>query len=221
LSASTLESLDANLLRANDCLFGGGTAIVLTHGEYRESADIDFIVSSLAGYRALRELVTQRDGLQSLASANATLVQAREVRADQYGLRSRVRIDDDEIKFEILHEGRIALGVPGEGDQVLGVSTLTPLDMATTKLLANSDRWADDAVNSRDLIDLAMMQSSRKLLDEALKKAAAAYGASIKRDLKSAIQRLRERTGRLQECMTSLQMTVPSALLWKRIRALQ
>ena len=29
--------------------------------------------------------------------------------------------------------------------------------MGTTKLLANSDRFADDSVNSRDLIDLAML----------------------------------------------------------------
>ena len=30
--------------------------------------------------------------------------------------------------------------------------------MTASKLLANSDRWADDGVFSRDLIDLAMLQ---------------------------------------------------------------
>jgi len=32
--------------------------------------------------------------------------------------------------------------------------------MATSKLLANSDRWADEGVFNRDVIDLAMMQPS-------------------------------------------------------------
>ena len=38
-----------------------------------------------------------------------------------------------------------------------GVSTPTRLDMATSKLLANSAALADDGVFSRDVIDLAMM----------------------------------------------------------------
>jgi hypothetical protein len=36
------------------------------------------------------------------------------------------------------------------------LSTLAPVDLAAEKLLANADRWADDAVFSRDVIDLAM-----------------------------------------------------------------
>ena len=48
------------------------------------------------------------------------------------------------IKFEIVLEGRIALEAAGGKDQVCGVSTLTPLDMSTSKLLANADRWSDD-----------------------------------------------------------------------------
>jgi predicted nucleotidyltransferase len=97
--AAVLESLNADLLVEHACLFGGGTAIVLTHGEYRESADIDFLVSSLAGYRTLRQLVTSGRGLQALARTGASLEQAREVRADQYGLRTRVRALGTEIKL--------------------------------------------------------------------------------------------------------------------------
>ncbi|MBT3967023.1 MAG: nucleotidyl transferase AbiEii/AbiGii toxin family protein, partial [Gammaproteobacteria bacterium] len=37
-----LEALNGPLLRENQCLFGGGTAIALRYGEYRESVDIDF-----------------------------------------------------------------------------------------------------------------------------------------------------------------------------------
>ncbi|MGK5084104.1 hypothetical protein WDW37_12475 [Bdellovibrionota bacterium FG-1] len=99
---------------------------------------------------------------------------------------------------------------------------ITSLDRAANKLLANSDCWADDAVFSRDLIDLAMLEPSRAMLARAIAKAAIAYGESIKRDLDRAIQRLEKRTGRLDECMTSLKMDrIPKALLWKRIRKLR
>ena len=51
--------------------------------------------------------------------------------------------------------------------------------MATSKLLANSDRWMDDGVFSRDLIDLAMMAPALPLLRQAVAKAEQAYGTSI------------------------------------------
>lgn len=37
-----LLALDANFLREHQCYFGGGTAIVLQHDEYRESMDMAF-----------------------------------------------------------------------------------------------------------------------------------------------------------------------------------
>ena len=40
--AQVLCALNAPLLRESNCLFGGGTAIALRFGEYRESVDIDF-----------------------------------------------------------------------------------------------------------------------------------------------------------------------------------
>jgi hypothetical protein len=47
---------------------------------------------------------------------------------------------------------------------VCGIATLTPLDMLTSKLLANSDRWNDDGVFNRDVIDLAMMSPPLPML---------------------------------------------------------
>ncbi|MGZ3426818.1 MAG: nucleotidyl transferase AbiEii/AbiGii toxin family protein, partial [Caldimonas sp.] len=38
--AAILQALDAELLAASHCLFGGGTAMALRYGEYRESVDI-------------------------------------------------------------------------------------------------------------------------------------------------------------------------------------
>jgi hypothetical protein len=219
--ASVLEALDADLLKANACLFGGGTAIALRYGEYRESVDIDFLVSDRAGYRALRQRIGGTGGLRAIQRAGRALDQARAVRADQYGLRTVVRAGGIEIKFEIVLEGRIALDAPGASDEVCGVATLTPLDLAASKLLANSDRWADDAVFSRDLIDLAMMAPPRKLLTAAIEKARGAYGDSIENDLAKAIDALRARPHRLDQCIEAMQMrTVPKALLWKRIKAL-
>jgi hypothetical protein len=218
--AAVLEALDAELLLSHGCLFGGGTAITLRFGEYRESLDIDLLVSSREGYRALRELVRRAGGVQALAMKGARLHQARDLRADQYGIRTLLEVVDVQIKFEIVHEGRITLDPPGPDDRVCGLATLTSLDMGATKLLANSDRWADDAVHSRDLIDLAMMRPSKRLLAQAAAKATASYGESIQRDLVAAIRRVEERPDRLDDCMQALQMAIPRALLWKRIKAL-
>lgn len=47
--AHVLATLDADALRQHACLFGGGTCIALRYGEYRESVDIDFLVSDAQG----------------------------------------------------------------------------------------------------------------------------------------------------------------------------
>jgi Domain of unknown function (DUF1814). len=156
--AHVLQALNGDTLRQHGCLFGGGTCIALRHGEYRESVDIDFLVSDAAGYRELRQLFTGPDGLAAITHAHAQPLEAlREIRADQYGIRTQVQMDGQPIKLEIVREARIALEPPVADDTLCGVSTLTRLDLATSKLLANSDRQADDGVFSRDVIDLAMM----------------------------------------------------------------
>lgn len=224
--ASVLQALDARRLHAHQCLFGGGTALALRYGEYRESVDIDFMVSHREGYRALRLWLSGAAGMQAICRADVDMAsvfsQTREVRADQYGIRTMLRVADVEIKFEIVLEARITLDAPSAGDLLCGVATLTPLDAAASKLLANSDRWRDDATLSRDLIDLAMMAPPKALLRQAIAKAQGAYGASIVADLHKAIQALRERPHRLDHCLQAMRMTtVPKALLWKRIKALE
>ncbi len=118
-------------------------------------------------------------------------------------------------------EGRIELEAPGPDDRQCGVATLTALDMATGKLLANSDRWRDDAVMSRDLIDLAMMAPPKALLKRAMAKAQGSYGDSVATHLASAVEDLRARPHRLDQCMQAMAMsTVSKAALWARIKAL-
>jgi hypothetical protein len=219
--AAILEALDADVLLANNCLFGGGTAMALRYGEYRESVDIDFLVSDIDGYRSLRQRLTGAAGMRAITRPSYTLIQAREVRADQYGIRTMLQVEGADIKFEIVLEARIDLEEPGPDDRQCAVATLTPLDMATSKLLANSDRWRDDAVMSRDLIDLAMMAPPKALLKQAMAKAHGAYGDSVTADLASAVAELRARPHRLDRCMQALAMsTVSKAVLWARIKAL-
>jgi hypothetical protein len=220
--AQVLSALNAPLLLQNKCLFGGGTAIALRFGEYRESVDIDFLVSDVACYRNLRQLLTGPGGIAEIAQTKTLpFAQVKEVRADQYGIRTVLRVAEHAIKFEIVLEGRIKLAPAAVDEQVCGIATLSALDMATSKLLANSDRWADDGVFNRDVIDLAMMQPAVPLLRQAVVKAQEAYGDAIQRDLEKALLRLQKRQGWLERCMLALSMAAPKALAWQRLRALR
>ncbi len=220
--AHVLAALDGDVLRAHGCLFGGGTCIALRYGEYRESVDMDFLVSDPAGYRELRQMVTGLSGLAPITKAGALpLTLVREVRADQYGVRTQVMMDGQSIKFEIVREARIELEAPRSADDLLGISCLTALDLAASKLLANADRQADDGVFSRDVIDLAMMDLPLTLLREAMHKAEQAYGAAVASDLAKAIERMQNRQGWLERCMQAMGITLPKAVLWSKIRALR
>lgn len=219
--AQLLRALDADRLRACGCLFGGGTAMALRFGEYRESVDVDFLVSDPAGYRELRSLLREGRDLGAIARAGvAAPVCEHVIRADQYGIRTRVLVGDTPIKFEIVSEGRIELDAPGAGDEILGVATLSLVDMAASKLLANSDRGMDDGTFNRDLIDLAMMAPARPILVDAFRKACAAYGQDVATDFERSMARLRERDGWLERCMGAMAMQLPVALMWQHLRDL-
>lgn len=220
--AHILAALDGGVLAQHACWFAGGTCIALKFGEYRESVDMDFLVSDAAGYRELRQLLTGVGGLRPITRQGAMPLELiREVRADQYGIRTHVRMDGHAVKFEIVREARIALQAPGPQDQLCGIATLTVLDLAASKLLANADRQADDGVFSRDVIDLAMMDLTVPQLHAALEKTIEAYGAAITRDLSKAIDRLQERQGWLERCMNVMAMDMPKAVLWQKIRYLR
>lgn len=217
--ALVLHAMDGSLLRKLGCQFGGGTAIAMLHGEYRVSVDMDFLVSDAGGYRELRLLAGS--GIERLfKDRGMPFVPTREVRIDQYGIRTMLSVMGREIKLEIVREGRIALEQPGRKDELCGIPTLSSLDMASSKLLANSDRWNDDGAFNRDVIDLAMMELSKPVLAKAVAKAQEAYGSAILADLASAIDRMQKREGWLDRCMAVMSIDAPKALLWKRIRAL-
>lgn len=117
--AKALRLMDPTLLVLNRCWFAGGTAVVMMHGEYRRSLDVDFLCADMDGYRAMRSLAVEK-GVGGLFAAPVTAL--REVRADQYGVRTLLSLDEQTIRFEIVRESRIPLdGIMNAG---LGVPVL-------------------------------------------------------------------------------------------------
>jgi hypothetical protein len=215
--AEVLSVLNAPLLAEHNCWFGGGTAIVLANGEFRESVDIDFLVSDQRSYRRLRQIVRER-GLDALATRELDL--ARTPSVDGYGIRSSRLVAGGAIKFEIIHEGRIDLDTPSPDDEICGVRLLTRTDQVASKLLANDDRWADTSTFSRDLIDLAMMKPDTAALKAGARKAVDAYGRTVRESLNSAVTYLRERPHLLDEYIRALNIEAPRASVWQNIRDL-
>lgn len=199
--AKFLACLDAEFLARSGCYFGGGTAITLSLGEYRESMDVDFLCSSIDGYRALRNTITNAS-LGSILSGPVEL--AREVRADRYGIRTFVRVDGVPIKFEIVSEGRI--DISGSINLLFGVPTLSREDMYAEKLLANADRCGDFSMLSRDAIDLAMLIEHWGVIpEEAWTKARRPYGESIDAGYGKAIELVSD-SDYLASCLKKMHM---------------
>ena len=199
--ARILDALNAQLLTEAGCYFGGGTAIVLLLDEYRESVDVDLLCASHEGYRTLRNAVNE-NSLGPLLTQAMPL--ARAVRADRYGIRTFLMVDDVPIKFEIVREDRIPLQAqthPG-----IPILTLSQVDMFAEKLLANTDRWADRSTTSRDIIDLAMMVHHwGPIPPSAWLKVEDAYGASARRAFVKA-QELLADEAHLAECLRKMSM---------------
>lgn len=210
---------DAPLLAEHNCWFGGGTAIVLANGEFRESVDIDFLVSDQQSYRQLRQLVRDH-GLDALATRELNL--GRTPSVDGYGIRTSVLVAGTAIKFEIIHEGRLDLDTPSPEDEICGVRILTRTDQVARKLLANDDRWAgaDTSTFSRDLIDLAMMRPDTASLKAGARKAVDAYGSTVGASLNKAVADLQDRPQRLDDDIRALKIEAPRAVVWQSIRDL-
>ena len=81
-----LSQLRASFLKDCKAYFGGGTQLALANGEYRLSQDIDFLCSSRAGYRQLRNAVFDRQ-YHALLNAPSQLQLPQGIQANQYGIR--------------------------------------------------------------------------------------------------------------------------------------
>ena len=184
-----LALMDRDLLTANKCWFGGGTAIVMKFGEYRRSLDVDFLCADADGYRELRTHAVE-SGIRAFFPEPVEAV--RDFQIDQYGLRAVVRLQGQPIKFEVIREGRIQLR--GHFDNDLRVPTLVAADMFAEKLLANADRCQDRATAYRDAIDLGILIGIYgRIPAEALGKAQTAYGADIQNKVAWVVNKLQDR----------------------------
>lgn len=207
--AQVLRALDAGLLLGAECYFGGGTQLALTYGEYRESRDIDFLCSSRAGFRKLRECVAQ-DSLGAIVRHPLQL--AREVRADREGIRTFFAVGDTRVKFEILLEGRIDLR--GALDRKLGVPVLALDDAVAEKFLANTDRGLDESTLGRDLVDLAFLAANlgKKALLPGLQSAEQVYGGAVRRYLDLSLRAFQKNRSRSAAWIESLHVSDTGAL---------
>ncbi|MEX2516927.1 MAG: nucleotidyl transferase AbiEii/AbiGii toxin family protein [Gammaproteobacteria bacterium] len=201
--AQLLRSLNGDLLSRCACYFGGGTAIVLALGEYRESLDIDFLCASTKGYRTLRNIAFDH-GIEGFFETKPQVL--REMRSDQYGIRTFLTVDELPVRFEIIREARIPLS--GRLVKSLGVPRLGRVDMFASKLLANADRYNDRASAHRDIIDLAMMVHHWGDIPQAAwDKAQAAYGDIIPGACRESLKHLQD-VVRLRASMETLTMDI-------------
>lgn len=197
---TVLNAMDADLLAGASCWFGGGTAIVLQLGEYRESRDMDFLVSNPAGYRLLRDSL-RSGGLGLIVGRDVQVL--REARADRDAIRAVLGVNDVPIRFEIVVEGRIDLD---QGERIPGIPVpcLSRKDMFAEKLLANADRFADKGVFSRDIIDLIMMERHwGPIPQESWAKAEGVYGRSVRDAYKKAREMMMDRPHR-EKCFKEM-----------------
>lgn len=184
--AAALAAMDHDWLTECRCWFGGGTEIVLDLGEYRLSKDIDFLCADSDGYRALRSAALSGRA-DAFFAHDVTL--ERPFRADQYGIRSIIRVAAVSIRFEIVREARISLD--GQPDPDIGVPRLSEVDRIAEKLLANADRCQDPSTQFRDAADLGMLALRRGAFPAAaFDKARAAYGVDVALKLEWALAAL-------------------------------
>jgi hypothetical protein len=206
-----LQSLNASIFREVGAYFGGGTLITLLCGEYRWSKDVDFICPVGPGYRRLREIVAEGT-LKPAVLFNTTgqLRLPRDISADQYGVRFPVIVDDVPIKFEIIAEARIALNAAEYFDKI-PVPCLGFEDQCSEKLLANADRWLDTSIESRDLIDLAVLRLQKPIPDAAISKAEAAY--PVMPDLQKALTKFQDFPEYRKKCFAALEIENSSLII--------
>jgi len=206
---AVLSRLDRAFLARARCYFGGGTRIALDLGEYRESRGMNFLCSDRDGYRLLRESVSETS-LGPIAAAELSLV--REVRADQYGIRTFIENEASRLKFEIVREARIE--VEGEDVARIPAVCLTRRHCFAEKFLANADRGLDRSTLSRDIVDLAFMIEgwSRKDAEAGLAIAKTAYGDSVLRSLAAATRTMREERAYRKRCIEGLAISDPKVM---------
>lgn len=215
--AALLKSFDEQVLLKHHCLLGGGTAIALARGEYREARHIELICCSAEAYRTIRQNIDAQD---SSWLFRVPVRLTREPNFVRHGIRAAAVLDDTPVHIEIILEGRLPMKHPAPEDRVAGVWSMAEEDLVATKLMANADRYADDSCHSRDIIDLAMLATDGILSPAGVAKARTVYEKNIDIALVRAKEMLLETDGRLVQCMGELKMKMHPHDLRARIEQL-
>jgi Nucleotidyl transferase AbiEii toxin, Type IV TA system len=179
----------------------------MQQGEYRLSKDIDFMCPMDGGYRLRR---VAEGGYDAIFSGRRGLFLPQDIQANQYGIRFPVIVDWTTIKFEMVCEGRIEFGEPSY-PHWSPVPCLNLVDIFAEKLLANADRWPSDRVNSRDLMDLAMLRLASAIPQEAIDKAESAY--QVMQPLERSIQYFQEHPEYREKCYEILSIAQPNQVI--------
>jgi hypothetical protein len=173
--AELLSAFDATLREKAGCYLGGGAALVLALGEYRQLNNVNFMCASAEGYRLLRNTV--QDALLGALLERPQHLPRRAGCPDQGGFR----VGDPGCHLRHLRR------CPPH-------PMLSRVDMYAEKLLANADRGLDRSTGSRDIIDLAMViRNGGPIPRMSWQKARQAYGDYAVRAFDDARDLIRDR----------------------------
>jgi len=204
-----LHSLNTDLFKEIGAYFGGGTLLALLYNEYRQSKDIDFVCPVGTGYRELRNKIDSKS-YNIIFNKFDDIKLPREIKIDQYGVRFLVLVDETPIKFEIFAEARIQLENPTFYEWC-PAPCLSFEDCCAEKLLANADRWNDTSIESRDLIDLAILRLQSELPKSAVQKAEQAY--AVIEPLKKALNKFQSSPKYREKCFSALEIENREAVI--------
>lgn len=160
-----LQFIDKEFLIKNHIYFAGGTLISLLNNEFRVSTDIYFITSSDEGYKAIRSLLNKDGNLDNLFKKQ--LLIDNNIRKDQYAIRTKIIVDDTQIKFEILKDKTI--NIDNYTLNFNGIPCCTEETLIKLKILANSDRAGIISQQGKDIIDLSILSYNQKKLNNQIK----------------------------------------------------
>lgn len=177
-----LKSINHSIFIRSECFLGGGYAISLGAGEYRRCPSLKFFCGSIEGYREIRSAIME-NGLSAVIGG-ADDVNA--LRADQLGIRSVLRIEDELIPFEI----RLTTHIPLKSHQPMlcPIDVLSPETLFVERLLAVSDATHDDERTAILMIDLGKLISYwGKIFEPSFLIAERAYGQQALNSFKAGV----------------------------------
>lgn len=204
IAEKILPYLDATILIDSGAYIAGGGRLLHDLSEYRQTKDIDLAMSSKNDYGKLRTLIREQGPEAIFQKPLLPIIRFSEVSGDRDAVRFLVFVDNEPLKVEIIHEGRVEFSPPSL-DASTQLPMLTKEDCFTAKLLSNSDRGFDKGTFSRDLIDLCVMRAKWGEIPQAsMDKAISAYTPSVIKDFKKTLESVFSDSNYRQKCYKNL-----------------